>query len=114
MTHDVNHVTDAQFDEALAASPLTIVDFTANWCPPCRMMNPVYKDMAAKYGNQIQFLKVNGDDNPALIQRYSVKSLPTFAFFQDGQIVKRLIGARPSGQFEAEIQAFVEQALVAA
>ena len=113
MTHNVNHVTDAQFDEALTTTPLTIVDFTANWCPPCRMMNPVYQEMAEKYGSQIQFLKVNGDDNPAVIQRYSVQSLPTFAFFHNGQIVKRVIGARPSGQFEAEIQAFMEQTTVA-
>lgn len=114
MIHDINQVTDAQFDEAITVSPLTIVDFTANWCPPCRMMNPVYKGMAAKYGNQIQFLKVDGDDNPAVMQRYSIQSLPTFAFFQNGQIVKRFIGARPSGQFEAEIQAFVAQASVPA
>ncbi len=112
MKTDVNHVTDAQFTEALAAGPLTIVDFTADWCPPCRMMDPVYKEMAATYGNQIQFLKVNSDDNPVVIQRYAVRSLPTFAFFKNGEFVKRLIGARPAGQFEVEIQAFVAETAV--
>jgi thioredoxin 1 len=114
MNHNVNHVTDAQFDDVIVTSPLTIVDFTANWCPPCRMMDPVYKEMAEKYGSQVQFLKVNGDDNPVLIQRYSIQSLPTFAFFQNGQMISRIIGARPAGQFEAEIQAFMEKVAVAA
>lgn len=114
MNHDLNQITDAEFDEFVSSSPLTIVDFTANWCPPCRMMNPVYQEMAAKYGDKVQFLKVDGDENPIVMQRYSVQSLPTFAFFQNGEFVNRIIGARPKGQFEAEIQAFIERAAVAA
>ncbi|MCP5097088.1 MAG: thioredoxin family protein [Chloroflexi bacterium] len=111
--NNVNQVMSDSFDTAVAHTPLTIVDFTADWCPPCRMMHPVYQQMATKFGDQIQFLTVNGDENPELISRYSIQAFPTFAFFQDGQIVNRLIGARASGKFEVEIQAFINKTSVA-
>lgn len=103
---EITHVTGETFDDYVSEAPLAIVDFSADWCPPCRMMDPIYERMALKYGDQIKFLAVDGEASPDLIARYSVQAMPTFAFFRCGQIVERLVGARPGGKFEAEIQAF--------
>ena len=105
--HKINQVTGETFEAAIQEAPLSIVDFTADWCAPCRMMHPVYKQMAEKFGDQIAFITVDTEENPDIIGRYGVQSLPTFTFFRNGEPVKRLIGARPGGKFEAEIQAFV-------
>jgi thioredoxin len=105
--NEVIRITSDQFDGVVAKSSLVIIDFTANWCPPCRVMDPVFKQTAAKYGSRAQFLKVNSDENPELIARFSIQSLPTFLFLREGQVVDRLVGSRPGGEFESEIQEFL-------
>lgn len=108
----IKELTAESFTNKITQTPLAIVDFTAEWCPPCRMMDPVYQRLAEKYGEQILFFTVDGDSAPALTARYSVQALPTFAFFKEGEMVKRIVGAMPGGKFEAEIAAFVQETAV--
>ena len=104
---NVIQVDEQTFDQALNNTEYAIVDFTADWCAPCKMMHPVYKAMSEKYGDQVKFLEVDSGASPQLIARYSIHAMPTFTFFKNGEPVQRVIGARPSTKFEAEIQAFV-------
>jgi len=104
---EIIKVNSETFEATIQGTPLTIVDFTADWCAPCRMMHPVYKQMAAKYGDKVAFVVVDTEENPDVIMRYGVQSLPTFTFFRNGEAVKRIVGARPGGKFDAEIQAFI-------
>jgi thioredoxin 1 len=108
MMNKVIETSSDTFAATVQEMPLTIVDFTADWCPPCRMMQPVYRQMAEKYGDKVAFVSVDTETYPDILIRYGVQSLPTFTFFCEGEPVKRLVGARPSAKFEAEIQAFVE------
>lgn len=107
--NEIIQVNSQTVADTINDSPLTIVDFTADWCAPCRMMHPIFKQMAEKYGDQVSFITIDTEENPDIIVRYGVQSLPTFTFFRNGEAVKRLIGARPGGKFEAEIQAFVAE-----
>jgi len=91
----VNHVESvAAFDKALAAAgdKLVVVDFTATWCGPCKMIAPVYDELSDEYANVV-FLKVDVDELPEITARYSVMSMPTFLFLKKAQVTSRFSGA---------------------
>ncbi|HEX2441596.1 MAG TPA: thioredoxin [Methylomirabilota bacterium] len=98
-------LTEAGFDEALAAHPRLVVDFWASWCGPCRMLAPVLDEVAREQGDQVVIGKVNVDEQPGLAGRFSVRSIPTLLFFKDGEAVDTMIGAQPKAQIDKRITA---------
>ena len=82
-------------DEEIAASSVPVlVEFTADWCPPCRMMAPVLEGVAAEVGDRLRILTLDADAHPAVVARHQVLALPTMLVFRDGAVAKRLVGAR--------------------
>lgn len=75
--------------------PLTIVDFWAPWCGPCKMMEPAMQSLEKKYGDQIKFVRVNVDGNQELAQRYKVMSVPSLVLFKNGQAKEKVTGFYP-------------------
>jgi thioredoxin len=98
-------LTEAGFDEALAAHPRLVVDFWASWCGPCRMLAPVLDEVAREQGDQVVIGKVNVDEQPGLAGRFSIRSIPTLLFFKDGEAVDTMIGAQPKAQIDKRITA---------
>jgi len=98
-------LTEAGFDEALAAHPRLVVDFWASWCGPCRMLAPVLDEVAREQGDQVVIGKVNVDEQPGLAGRFSIRSIPTLLFFKDGEAVDTVIGAQPKAQIDKRITA---------
>jgi thioredoxin 1 len=89
-------VTDATFADVVLKSSLPIVvDFWAEWCPPCRPMARTLSELAGEYPGQIVFAKLNADENPEATRRYRILSMPTLLLFKKGQVVKSIVGARP-------------------
>ena len=87
------HVTSKNFDKALQAAPgVAVVDFFATWCGPCKMLAPVIEE-AAEDMPEIQFYKVDVDEAPELARSFKVMSVPTLAFFKNGELVKKNVGA---------------------
>ena len=87
-------VDEAQFDAILASSPLPVlVDFWAPWCGPCLSCAPEVKTAAEKLGGAALVLKVNTEAHPALAGRYAVRSIPNFAVFRGGKLVRQQAGA---------------------
>lgn len=80
-------------------STLTIVDFFATWCPPCRAIEPIFKGLAESLP-EIQFVKVNVDKAQALSSNYGVTAMPTFVFIKDGEKLDTMVGADPKKLFE--------------
>src|SRR5262245_15056005 len=74
---------------------VTLFDFTAKWCPPCRQMEPVLAALEKEYGGRVEVVAIDVDDDPLLAQQYNVRSTPTFVLVRDGREVGRVIGARP-------------------
>ena len=107
MADNVTTVTDATFaDEVEAAEGLTMVDFWAVWCGPCRMVAPVVEELATEYGEKgLKVGKLDVDENPQTAARYGIRSIPTILFFKGGEVVDRIVGAMPKTAFAEKVEA---------
>lgn len=104
---DLIQVTDANFGDTVeTSSNAFVLDFWAPWCGPCRMMEPVLKEIAAEY-DTITVGKLNVDENPATATKYDILSIPTLLVFKDGQVVKKIVGARSKKQLVDELSAWL-------
>ena len=99
-------VTDEDFAAQVeGAAGLVLVDFGADWCGPCRMMEPAVAELARDYAGRVKVAALDVDANPETAARYNVRSLPTFLLFRDGRPVDQVIGAVPRRLLEERIQA---------
>ncbi len=97
-------VSDDSFaDDVLASPKPVLVDFWATWCAPCRMVAPVLEEIATEKAGQLRVAKLNVDANPATAQSFDVVSIPTMILFQDGQPVKRIVGAKSKAALLREL-----------
>ncbi|MDT0268246.1 thioredoxin domain-containing protein [Streptomyces sp. DSM 44915] len=102
----VTEVTDATFATEVLAAPLPVlVKFTADWCPPCRMMTPVLAELAAERAGRLRIVTLDIDHNPRTTVGYGVLSAPTLMLFRDGQPIRAVVGARPKARLAAELDA---------
>lgn len=89
-------VTDATFQaEVLESDTPVLVDFWAEWCPPCRMMEPIIDEIAAEMGDTLKVVKLDTDSNPVTSGNYGIVSIPTFNIYQGGELVGSVVGGRP-------------------
>ena len=104
MNDKITTLTDATFDEVVGSSDKPIlVDFWAEWCGPCKMIAPILEDFAEEQKDKFVIGKLDVDVNVATATRYSVMSIPTLLLFKDGQVIARLVGAKPKGALLQEI-----------
>ena len=98
-------LTDSNFQTTvLNSDKLTVVDFWAEWCGPCRAIGPVIEELAKEYDGQINVGKVNVDNNPSLSVNYGITSIPAILFIKGGQIVDKQIGAVPKSVLDKKIK----------
>ncbi|MFE4538515.1 thioredoxin [Streptomyces scopuliridis] len=104
----VDAVTDADFDnEVLKAGLPVLVEFTADWCGPCRQLAPVLSDVAGEQAGRLKVVQLDVDSNPEVTARYGVLAMPTLMVFRAGEPVKSMVGARPKRKLLQELEEVV-------
>jgi thioredoxin 1 len=99
---------DSNFQsDVLASEKLTVVDFWAEWCGPCRAIGPVIEELSKEYDGKVNIGKVNVDNNPQVSMNYGITSIPAILFIKGGQVVDKLVGAQPKGNFVKKIEAHI-------
>ncbi len=86
------HTDDQKFKDVIAAAPIALVDFYADWCGPCKMLAPILEELAEEKADSLTVVKVNVDDSPETAGAFSIMSIPTVILFKDGQVVDKLVG----------------------
>ena len=104
----VAKVSDSSFDaDVLKSADPVLVDFWAEWCGPCRAIGPVIEELSKEYDGKINVGKVNVDVNPQVSMNYGITSIPAILFIKGGQVVDKLVGAQPKGNFVKKIEAHI-------
>ncbi|WP_123041497.1 thioredoxin [Cohnella candidum] len=106
----VQEVNDSTFDSSIAKQGLTLVDFGAVWCPPCKALLPIMDTLSTERGDALRVLKVDCDDSPETASRYGVMSMPTVIVFHDGEPVEKLVGLRPKSAYENVLDKYAVKA----
>jgi len=97
--------TDANFQSTvLDSDKLSVIDFWAEWCGPCRAISPVVEELAKEYNGKVNVGKVNVDQNPTLSINYGITSIPAILFIKNGKVVDKQIGAVPKNVLDKKIQ----------
>jgi thioredoxin 1 len=102
--------TDETFQELVVSASsgkAVLVDFWAQWCPPCHMLSPVLGEIAAELSDKLIVVKVNVDENPVTAQRYGILAMPTLSVFRNGEVISRVVGARPKRRLLADLGALL-------
>ena len=96
------HVTEDTFKtEVLDSSEPVLVDFSAVWCQPCKMLDPIVKQLAGEWDGKVKVVKIDADENPNLVMQFGVMGIPTLLFFKGGEIKERITGFMPKEKLVA-------------
>jgi thioredoxin 1 len=94
----------SSFSDIVKSHPLVLVDFSAEWCGPCKMLGPILKEVKAKMGEDVKIVKIDVDKNPAIASSYQVQGVPTMILFKSGTQVWRQSGVVPAHELNKLIQ----------
>jgi len=101
---EVPYVSEADFqNEVLDSSLPVLVDFTAVWCGPCKMVDPIIKQLAGEWDGRVKVVKCDADQNPNVLMKYGIMGIPTIMMFKGGQVAERLSGYQPKDKLVSKM-----------
>ncbi|SLM65005.1 MULTISPECIES: thioredoxin TrxA [Dickeya] len=106
MSDKIIHLTDDSFEtDVLQSAHVTLVDFWADWCGPCKMIAPILDEIADEYEGKLKIAKLNIDENPATAPKYGIRGIPTLLLFKNGEVAATKVGALSKGQLKEFLNA---------
>ncbi|MBF2015697.1 MAG: thioredoxin [Rivularia sp. T60_A2020_040] len=100
----VTQVKETEFETLLKSENILVVDFTATWCGPCRVVAPLIEQLAQEYPEDIKVVKIDVDQDKPLAKKYEVRSIPAVLIFKNGELVENLVGAKPYEHFSDAVK----------
>ena len=111
MNQAVLHIDGSKFqDEVVRSSQPVLVDFYADWCGPCKIIEPVIAQLSKEYEGRVKFVKIDTDANQELATQFGIMSIPTVMFFSKGKVEDMVIGAVPASIFKTKLNSLVKKA----
>ncbi|MDR1592335.1 MAG: thioredoxin [Prevotellaceae bacterium] len=102
------HITDSNFENIIASNTVTVIDFSATWCGPCRKVTPIVEELAETYSGQVAIGKVDVDESPNITEMFSIRNVPTILFFKNGELqADKVVGAIDHLSLDAKIKALL-------
>jgi thioredoxin 1 len=98
---------ETEFDSLLATETLLVVDCTATWCGPCKLVAPLIDKLADDYGERAKILKLDIDNNKPIAKRFGLRSIPAVMFFKQGELVETLVGVKPYEEFSGAVEKYL-------
>jgi thioredoxin 1 len=103
-TDIVAYVQENEFDTLLSAEKVVVVDFTASWCGPCRLVSPLMEQLANEYKDRAKVVKVDVDNNKPIFKKFGLRSIPAVLIFKDGELAEKIIGVSAYEQFSSAVE----------
>lgn len=107
-TSTVIKVTDDTFQDLVVSASFgkpVLVDFWAQWCPPCHLLSPVLEEIAAELSDSLTVAEMDVDENQVTAQQYGILAMPTLSVFRNGEVISQVVGARPKRRLLADLSA---------
>jgi len=106
---EIQHVTDQDFEEeVLNETGPVLIDFTAAWCGPCKMLNPIIDELAEEWEGKVKIRKLDVDENKHTIEKFGVMGVPTLMLFENGEVAERLTGFKPKKELKKKFGPYVK------
>ncbi|GAA4828952.1 thioredoxin [Paenibacillus vulneris] len=102
----IPRVNTTTFRSAIKEKEVTLVDFSAQWCPPCKVLLPILEELQHEEGSRLSILQIDCDESPEIAAEYGVMSMPTVIVFHNGEPVDKFIGLRPKGVYQAALSRY--------
>jgi thioredoxin 1 len=103
-TEIVTYVQENEFDSLLSTEKIVVVDFTASWCGPCRLVSPLMDQLADEYKDRAKVVKVDVDNNKPIFKKFGLSSIPAVLIFKDGELREKIIGVSAYEQFSNAVE----------
>ena len=95
---------ETEFDSLLAAESLLVVDCTATWCGPCKLVAPLIDKLADDFSDRAKIMKLDIDENKSIAKRFGLRSIPAVMFFKQGELVETIVGVKPYEEFKSTVE----------
>ena len=109
MSNNIVLLNDDNFESFLSQDKPILIDFWAEWCGPCKMLNPVIEELSNDFVGRAIIAKVNVDESPGIAQKYSVRSIPSLLFFSKGAVIEQLIGVSSKEDMASIIEKLINE-----